>query len=295
MLPSRAQEQYGKRRVKVLKLTSPSHYKANQRAVDQELSAKIESELQVEKETRDSEQLPASIKDFLDNSDFQLEDAPGQEEVVLKRKFGDESISVTFSIVDLNNIDQDPDQLAEDKAMYDEDAAEAAETNAQSGGANTKGAINQGRTNGGNFNVAPEDSVAESDREAMNETPDQDREQEPSFPVRVNVFIEKAGRGCLQFEMTAEDGHIFIENVYYFGKAELAHAKTAESDWARRNLYTGPPFGNLDEDLQVLLERYLEERGIDARLALWVPEYIDFKEQREYLNWLSTVKSFVDA
>lgn len=172
--------------------------------------------------------------------------------------------------------------------MYDEDAAEAAETNAQSGGANTKGAINQGRTNGGNFNVAPEDSVAESDREAMNETPDQDREQEPSFPVRVNVFIEKAGRGCLQFEMTAEDGHIFIENVYYFGKAELAHAKTAESDWARRNLYTGPPFGNLDEDLQVLLERYLEERGIDARLALWVPEYIDFKEQREYLNWLSS-------
>lgn len=72
MLPSRAQEQYGKRRVKVLKLTSPSHYKANQRAVDQELSAKIESELQVEKETRDSEQLPASIKDFLDNSDFQV-------------------------------------------------------------------------------------------------------------------------------------------------------------------------------------------------------------------------------
>jgi hypothetical protein len=26
-------------------------------------------------------------------------------------------------------------------------------------------------------------------------------------------------------------------------------------------MYTGPPFGNLDEDLQVLLERYLDERG----------------------------------
>lgn len=61
-----------------------------------------------------------------------------------------------------------------------------------------------------------------------------------------------------------------------------------------------------------MLERYLEERGINTALALWVPEYIDFKEQREYLDWLSSkldfpsedsvmlnigtdVKSFVDA
>ena len=42
------------------------------------------------------------------------------------------------------------------------------------------------------------------------------------------------------------------------------------------------------QDLQVLLERYLEERGINTALALWVPEYIDFKEQREYLDWLAS-------
>jgi len=38
----------------------------------------------------DSDELPPNIKDFLENSPFQLEDTPGQEEVVLTRTFGDE-------------------------------------------------------------------------------------------------------------------------------------------------------------------------------------------------------------
>ena len=75
--------------------------------MDQELSAKIESELELEREMRDSEKLPSSLQDYLDSSDFevrlsifsnpranakhlQLHDTPGQEEVVLTRKFGDE-------------------------------------------------------------------------------------------------------------------------------------------------------------------------------------------------------------
>ena len=116
----------------------------------------------------------------------------------------------------------------------------------------------------------------------------QDPNEEPSFPARVNVMIEKKGQGTLQIETTAQDGEIVIDNVYYFKDGSLAEAKTAEADWKRRNLYEGPPFGNLDEDLQVLLERYLDERGVNTALALWVPEYIDFKEQREYLSWLSS-------
>ncbi|KAL8718774.1 MAG: hypothetical protein Q9225_004137 [Loekoesia sp. 1 TL-2023] len=267
--------------------------------VDQELSAKFESELRIEKETRDSDTLPAHIQDYLDNSPFQLEDKPGQEEVALTRKFGDESIRITFSIDDLNNMNQEEDdQFDTDPALSDEDAADAVETNVQSGGANTKGAINQGRTKGGNFAVAPEDSVAPSDRaEGSYEEPsgDEEGDQGPSFPTRLTVNVEKAGKGVLQFEAEAQDGEIMIEDVYYYKKPELASAKTAELDWSRRNLYTGPPFNNLDEDLQVLLERYLDERGINTALALWLPEYIDWKEQKEYLTWLSSVKSFVDA
>jgi hypothetical protein len=44
--------------------------------VDQELVAKLESELAVEKEIRDSEQLPENIQDFLDTSSFKVDDPP---------------------------------------------------------------------------------------------------------------------------------------------------------------------------------------------------------------------------
>ena len=197
-------------------------------------------------------------------------------------------IRITFNIADMNLVDQDPDSTyREDNAMYDEETAAAADM--QQGGAQTKGTINQGRTPGGNINVAPEDKVAPADRE---ELADDESAQEPEvgFPASVNVTIKKDGiKGVMHLETIARDGVIIIENVHYFPKAELADAKTADQDWMRQGLYTGPPFGNLDEELQVLLERYLEERGVNTALALWVPEYIDFKEQREYVNWLSSM------
>lgn len=51
-----------------------------------------------------------------------------------------------------------------DEAFMDEE--EDVET-AQSGGANTKGAVNQGRTSAGNVKVAPEDSIAPADRDEL--------------------------------------------------------------------------------------------------------------------------------
>ena len=110
--------------------------------------------------------------------------------------------------------------------------------NAQSGGGNSKGTINQGRTAGGNFNVAPEDSIAPADREElMDDESTKDPNAEPSFPARINVMIEKAGKGTLQIETTSQDGEVVIDNVFYFANAELADAQTAEMDWKRRNLY----------------------------------------------------------
>lgn len=57
---------------------------------DDELSAKLESEIQYEDSLKASEQEPASIKDFLDNSPFELIDTPGEEVVKLVRTFGEE-------------------------------------------------------------------------------------------------------------------------------------------------------------------------------------------------------------
>ena len=202
-------------------------------------------------------------------------------------------IKVTFTIADLSTLDQDPDNYQDDRALVDEEG-EDLPTDGQSGGAQSKGTINQGRSKGGNFNVAPEDSVAPADRPELmdDESAANDEDQDPGFPARVNITIEKPGsEGALQVESIAQDGIIAIENVYYFPKAEYADAQTAEQDWARKLMYTGPPYGNLDQDLQVLLERYLDERGINTALALWVPEYIDFKEQKEYVRWLAGMLS----
>ena len=59
--------------------------------VDVELISKIESEIQMEKEMRDEDEIPQSVKEFLSNGPFEIKDVPGKEEVTLTRKFGDET------------------------------------------------------------------------------------------------------------------------------------------------------------------------------------------------------------
>jgi complement component 1 Q subcomponent-binding protein len=204
-------------------------------------------------------------------------------------------IRITFSISDLTNENlQEPYQEDPDRALFDDEDPQ--NLDGQSGGANTKGAINSGKTSGGNIRVAPEDRVAPADRPELDDEAayDEDAEAQPAFPARVNVKVTRDGKaGAVLIEATAQDGEIIIENVYYFADAAQADPESSDADWKRRAVYAGPPFGNLDDELQVLLERYLEERGVDVRLANFIPEYIDFKEQKEYLRWLqSTCFSF---
>jgi complement component 1 Q subcomponent-binding protein len=235
--------------------------------VDEEVSAKLASEIEFENEVKENEPLPASVKDFLENSPFKLEDVPGQEDVTLTRTFGDEKITVSFSIADMHNYE--PDML-DDQAMEDEmDDIEAGRT-----GQNQPGA----------------DDLAQEANEDLEAGAD-----EAAVPVRLNIVIEKPGKGALNVEALAQDGAIIVENLYYYNDAKLAHSTDANAVHAAQNTYPGPPFGSLDEDLQILMERYLEERGISQALALFAPDYMDVKEQREYMAWLKNVKSFVDA
>ncbi|KAJ4384632.1 Mitochondrial acidic protein mam33 [Didymella sp. IMI 355093] len=272
------------------RLTASFHISAARRQesdANEELVAKLQSEISMEEDMKEDDDLSANIKEYLENSAFELEDKAGNQEVILTRTFGDEKIRITFTTADLNN-NVNPEDALEDQAMFDD-----ADMDVQSGGANTKGAINQGSTKDGNIRVAPEDRVAPADREELEDDYEVDGEGEQGFPAHASIRIERAGKGALAIEATAQDGDFIIEDLYYFPDAELADPQTAEKDWARRTLYTGPPFNNLDEDLQILLEKYLEERGINTRLALFIPDYIDHKEQKEYIRWLNNVKNFV--
>ena len=40
--------------------------------MDQELSAKVEGELQIEKEVKDGKQLPSNLQEYLDNAPFKV-------------------------------------------------------------------------------------------------------------------------------------------------------------------------------------------------------------------------------
>ncbi|KAH2762612.1 hypothetical protein KXW10_009732 [Aspergillus fumigatus] len=246
---------------------------------DIELVAKLEDELKHEKASglEDLETSVQNIQYVLQNNSWEVKDVPGEQEVVLSKKFSSEEIRLTFTVADLQNLSEQED--FDDSAFADEMDFQGHQP------------VNQGRGAPGTVAQHPEDRIAPADREID----DLDRDMEPSFPARVNITIEKPGNGSLLIQTVAQDGLFQIEEVSYFSKPDLAHAQTAEQDWTRQSLYAGPPFENLDEDLQTFLERYLEERGINAELANMIPDYIQVKEQKEYVRWLENVKNFVAA
>ncbi len=61
---------------------------------DAELVAKLESEIQMENELKEDGGIPTSVKDYLENGPFEIIDTPGQEDVILTRKFGDEKYAI---------------------------------------------------------------------------------------------------------------------------------------------------------------------------------------------------------
>lgn len=258
-----------------------------------ELITKLDSEIQVERDiSKPDSTVSESIEEFLQSSGFQLHDTPGVEDVILTRKFGDEHVQVSFTIADLASGEgMERDMADEDGHLFDDEVDRPLES-VQSGGANTKGAINKGRTSEGNFTVASEDSATPADRPELS---DEDVDADggvgagPAFPARVNVKVTRDGqKGALVIEAVAQDGEIIIDNVYYFADKAMADPQNADHEWRRKTSYAGPPFGNLDEGLQIGLEKYLEERGVNTSMALFVPDYIDFKEQKEYIRWLES-------
>lgn len=132
----------------------------------QELSAKLANEISLEAENAERKtDSDSNVETFLANNSWEVIDNSGEQDVVLKRTYDDETIMVTFSIADFNT--PGVYDTESDEAFHDEETDDPGEMTAQSGGGNTKGAVNQGRTPQGNFKVAPEDSIAPADREEL--------------------------------------------------------------------------------------------------------------------------------
>lgn len=165
------------------------------------------------------------------------------------------SIKVVFSVSDINATDEDVDVDFEDD--LEEDGSEKA---------------NPG---------ADEDEAADDDLRSL------------TFPVRCLITISKPNAGSISIDAIAQDGIFIVETISNIKDSALATASTAEADWEKRGLYSGPPFTELDEGLQTSFEKYLEERQIDGDLANFVPSYVIHKDQVEYTHWLKELQAFV--
>lgn len=183
-------------------------------------------------------------------------------------------IKVELSISDINNMaEEEFDQSDEDAAFDDEPEFEQ-----------EKRTINQSK--GGKIDVMPEDSIAPADREGDSDGVEYG--SGPSYPIRLLVTITKPGNKAIQVTAIVADGTIDIENLTIFEKASLVDAEGNKEAREAQSLYEGPPIRNLDPELQMHLERYLEERGINAELAVFLPDFVDQKEQKEYVSWLES-------
>lgn len=201
------------------------------------LSQKLQEELNFE--TADgAEEVPEVIKSFLAQGTWSVNDVPGNDEVTLTRKFGNEELRLIFSIADVQ-----------------ED---------------------------------PEFDGLEGEEGESEDTP-------TVYPIRTSLSITKSNvKGALNVDLVCQENHFIVENVSFYNDAKLGTELTAEADWKRRGLYIGPQFETLDMSLQEEFEKYLQERGVNEGVATFIPAYADHKEQKEYREWLSKVKVFVD-
>jgi complement component 1 Q subcomponent-binding protein len=234
---------------------------ADDGGVNLELSAKLGQEISLEKSDEGPGQYSTSIKEYLENSPFEIHDIPGQEEVYLTRKFGDEEIKVAFTIADYGSSD------GQDEALLDEEESASM--------------------------LEGDEAKSEGAQEGEQEM-DERHNAEERIPVRLIVTIAKPNKGAIVIECLTQDGESVIEGMSHYPSKEIAEAKTSELQQKKDALYDGPEFGTLDEDLQQIIERYLDARGINVSMALFVPDYIDYKEQKEYVRWLENVRDFVE-
>jgi complement component 1 Q subcomponent-binding protein, mitochondrial len=174
----------------------------------------------------------------------------------------------------MHEMDDDMGDFDEDTALSDEDFETPKRT------------INQAGTSGGKVDVVAEDSIAPSDRDGTGVLSDDEDIVPTAFPLNLHITITKPGDKAILVRAAARDGQVVVEHINYFPQTKLIDPANPEDSTEARSLYAGPPFENLDTDLQMMFENYLEERGVNAELATMVADYVTWKEQREYVDWL---------
>lgn len=125
----------------------------------------------------------------------------------------------------------------------------------------------------------------EDDEDDGGDDDDRDDGGSPMPKISLITLIDKGEGPSLEFccDLAADGLHI-----------ESMLLKRDDGSSEEGNAYEGPEFSDLDENLQKAFCKYLEERGISPSLREFLHEYMIQKDDREYLNWLKNMKSFIE-
>ncbi|MQL71176.1 hypothetical protein Taro_003499 [Colocasia esculenta] len=75
---------------------------------------------------------------------------------------------------------------------------------------------------------------------------------------------------------------------------EIEHLHVVQYDRPVSCPFMGPRFKDMDDELQEAMQEYLEKRGVDDELAVFLHQYMMNKDRREYVRWMEIVKSYVE-
>lgn len=130
---------------------------------------------------------------------------------------------------------------------------------------------------------AEDDTIPEFNQEE--EPLEEDEEPEEPYLINFDVLLTKGGAGDkVHFSCVAGD-KLTVRNI-----AIIPNGK----EIGDTELYSGPVYQYLDEELKTSFLEYLAERKIDDNLSDFILMYSKQKEQKEYEGWLSSVLDFVE-
>lgn len=111
-----------------------------------------------------------------------------------------------------------------------------------------------------------------------------------------NVIGDDVG---VNFEVTIKKGSKKIVVSAVGGEQLAVHGirimSTTATEDEEQEVYSGPPFDELQEEVQESFLDWLEERKVDGDLAFFVLAHSRTKEQIEYVHWLHELQDFTDS
>ena len=113
---------------------------------------------------------------------------------------------------------------------------------------------------------------------------DEDAMSDDAESISAKLILTR-GNSSLSFEVSLSSDDVEVHSMHTGALPLSADVYTSDA-------FTGPNYMDLSTDLQDAVRDYLETFGINRELADVLKSYMDVKERKEYIAWLSKVHDF---